>query len=97
MGLGPRYHIHDLDHGNKLIIVEKPDWAPGPKAQCEDDMPRVRLNPEQYRRFCKWREDICLIQSVLSDLTKEEREILQTGLSLAEQSRIFGQKDGGAA
>jgi len=49
----------------------------------------VHLTDEQYQRYLQWRDRKVLIQDALPDLSKEQREMLMTGLSLDSQKRMF--------
>jgi len=61
--------------GTHVIVgVQPPKWMEIPEAQ-------ITLSTEQYHRYIRWLAYGGLVQEVFPELTPDEREILQTGLT----------------
>lgn len=71
---GPKYEYVQLKDGSYVIRVT-PGALLGTKPVLVD------LTADQYQRFLEWRNTGALIQDVLSDLPRSEREKLISGVA----------------
>ena len=73
LGLGPVRRVQVMA-GFVRIEITPPGWA-----VANPQTKTVRLTPEQYIRYERWQAGAGYIQSLLPDLTDDEREILMNG------------------
>lgn len=85
MGMGPTRQEQVNPDGTVTITVKAPKeiW---PKAEAQS----VTLSKAQYLRYLAWRGNFGYIHDVLPDLTRDQREILMSGLTQADLQRLFG-------
>jgi len=72
LGFGPKREAVFAD-GKWAVTVTPPEWS-GFSASI------IRLTEDQYARFEMWLKDGGLIQHMLPELSKEDREILISGI-----------------
>jgi hypothetical protein len=73
IGLGPKREAEQLPSGDWKITVTPPGWVHLPAAS-------IVLTPSQYERYKQWYSGQRLIQDAFPELTRGQREILQTGI-----------------
>jgi len=82
MGLGPTREAEYRGGGIYKITVTPPAFMKLPGST-------VTLDSNQYSRFLKWAKGDQLIQDILPDLTKAEREILMSGINDEKFHELF--------
>lgn len=80
LGFNPTHVVEKVEDGY-LIHITPPAFIGG-------DTVTVYLTEAHYRGYERWLEGD-LIQNALPNLTKQEREMLMTGLSYTTQARVF--------
>lgn len=73
MGMGPKREAVKNGKG-WLVTVTPPEWS-GCTASS------LQLTDDQYARYVMWCDHGRLMQDAFPDLSRAEREILQTGIS----------------
>lgn len=86
LGIGPIRNAIQDDDGSWIITITPPSWT-GFKSSS------VKLDPDQYYRYCLWRVDNSLIQNALPELTDAQREILITGVRQADFATLRDEED----
>jgi hypothetical protein len=77
LGMGPKREVSTVKARNGELLyrinVTPPEWSGFTESKYVD------LDLDQYQRYVAWMDTGILIQSILPDLSPEEREILISG------------------
>jgi len=79
LGLGPKREHTEQPDGTWRVSVT----APGRSTQT------LILNTSQYARYWAWRRGDGLIQDMLPELSKDQREILMSGIGPEDWAHMF--------
>lgn len=75
LGMAPKYEYALVSDGVYVVRVTPPTFLSAKPAL-------VNLTADQYKRFLEWRRGPGLIQDILPDLSRSEREKLISGTML---------------
>ena len=79
-GFTPTRRVEKTDSGYTVYV--KPPLGDLPEVS-------VTLTPDQYLRYKRWRSSKELIQNLLPDLSRSEREKLMSGIGDDDFHRLF--------
>ena len=88
LGRGPKREHTELDDGSWRVTVTPP-------AMMELPPQTLILSQGQYIRYLNWRAGNGLIQDLLHDLTKDQREVLMTGIGAEDFARMYPEEEEG--
>ena len=86
LGFGPKREHWAQSDGSYLVSVTPPAFMNLPKQT-------VKLNSDQYRRYCDWFAGQGLIQEKLFDLSADQREILQSGIGPEDFAKLYSEEE----